>query len=73
MPNEKEEDDAHRVRGVLRSAPKKKPRASNSCGSGKISSNAGSDLLNMKQGGKDYQGIVMAEKNVSGVHSRMDG
>ena len=60
---------------MLCSAPKKKSRASNSGGSRKISSNAGSDLLNMKQGGKDYQGslIVMAEKDVSvSIHGWMD-
>ena len=75
VQDEEEEDDAHRVRGVLRSTPKKKSRASNSGGSGKISSNAGSDLLNMKEDGKDYQGslIVMAEKDVSvSIHGWMD-
>jgi hypothetical protein len=73
--DEDQEEETNRVRGILRSAPKKKSRASNSGGSGKISMDAGNDLLDMKKDKKSFQGslIVMAEKDVSvSIHGWMD-
>ena len=66
-------NDSGRVIGLLRSAPKKKSRASNSGGSGKISMDAGSDLLGMSGEDKNGRLTVMAEGLVHvAIHGWMD-